>query len=85
MNMAENVTKDLTKDVPDTEPARRTNPIQFFREVRREISKVTWPTWKETWLTTLMVFIMVLLTMVFFFIVDDILGFAVSWLLRVGG
>jgi preprotein translocase subunit SecE len=82
--MAENVTKDLTKDVPN-EPARRTNPIQFVREVRREVSKVTWPTWKETWLTTVMVFIMVLLTMVFFFIVDDILGFGVSWLLRVGG
>ena len=85
MNMAENVTKDLTKGVPDTEPVRRTNPIQFFREVRREISKVTWPTWKETWLTTVMVFIMVALTMVFFFIVDDILGFGVSWLLRVSG
>jgi len=83
--MAENVSKDLTKDVPDTEPVRRTNPFQFFREVRREVSKVTWPTWKETYLTTIMVFVMVLLTMVFFFIVDDILGFAVSWLLRVGG
>ena len=32
---------------------------QFFREVRREMSKVTWPTWKETYLTTIMVFIMV--------------------------
>jgi preprotein translocase subunit SecE len=82
--MADNVTRDVTKDVPAVEPVRRTNPIQFFREVRRETSKVTWPTWKETWLTTTMVFIMVALTMVFFFVVDSVLGFGVSWLLGVG-
>ena len=45
---------------------RRVSPLQFFQEVRREMSKVTWPSWKETWLTTMMVFIMVGLTMVFF-------------------
>ena len=73
--MAENVTQDLTKGAPDSEPARRTNPIQFFREVRREVSKVTWPTWKETYLTTIMVFIMVALTVVFFFFVDTVLAF----------
>ena len=83
--MADNVTKDLTKDVPDAEPVRRTNPLQFIREVRRETSKVTWPTWKETWLTTVMVFIMVFLTMVFFFVVDTGLGFGVRWLLKIGG
>ena len=52
--------------------------------MRRETSKVTWPTWKETWLTTTMVFIMVALTMAFFFVVDSVLGFGVSWLLGVG-
>ena len=50
--------------------ARRTTPIEFFKQVRREAKKVTWPSWKETWLTTMMVFIMVGLTMVFFFFVD---------------
>ena len=65
------------KELPAPTPrARRSGPIQFFQETRREVSKVTWPTWKETWLTTLMVFIMVGLTMVFFFFVD--------WLLSVG-
>jgi preprotein translocase subunit SecE len=82
--MADNVTRDVTKEVPAVEPVRRSNPIQFFREVRRETSKVTWPTWKETWLTTTMVFIMVALTMAFFFVVDSVLGFGVSWLLGVG-
>ena len=50
-------------------------PLQFLQEVRREMSKVTWPTWKETWLTTVMVFIMVGLTMVFFFVVDFVLNY----------
>ncbi len=56
-------------------PRRRTSPLQFFQEVRREMSKVTWPSWKETWLTTMMVFIMVGLTMVFFFFVDLVLRY----------
>jgi preprotein translocase subunit SecE len=56
-------------------PRRRTSPMQFFQEVRREMSKVTWPSWKETWLTTMMVFIMVGLTMVFFFFVDLVLRY----------
>ena len=54
---------------------RGRNPLQFFSEVRKELSKVTWPTWKETWLTTMMVFIMVGLTMVFFFMVDLVLQY----------
>ena len=58
------------KDVP---VRRRMNPLAFFGEVRRETSKVTWPTWKETWLTSVMVFIMVGVTMVFFFGVDKLL------------
>ena len=50
------------------------NPIEFAGEVRQEVSKVTWPTWKETWLTTVMVFIMVAITMVFFLVVDYLLA-----------
>jgi len=55
-------------------PARRVGLVEFFQQVRREMKKVTWPSWKETWLTTLMVFIMVGITMVFFFVVDTILN-----------
>ena len=62
------------KDLPA--PARRRGgPLAFFGEVRRETSKVTWPSWKETWLTSAMVFIMVGLTMVFFFGVDKLLEY----------
>jgi len=72
---------DVTKkqvievDAETPAPRRRTSPLQFFQEVRREMSKVTWPSWKETWLTTMMVFIMVGLTMVFFAVVDFVLNY----------
>jgi len=56
-------------------PVRRRNPLAFFGEVRREVSKVTWPSWKETWLTSVMVFIMVGLTMVFFFGIDALFAY----------
>ena len=70
------VTKKPEVEADDAPVARRrTSPMQFLQEVRREMSKVTWPTWKETWLTTMMVFIMVGLTMVFFFVVDLVLQY----------
>ena len=54
------------------------NPFHFIDEVRQETSKVTWPTWKEVWITTLMVLIMVAVASVFFLLTDQTLG----WLVR---
>ena len=34
------------------------NPFHFIDEVRQETSKVTWPAWKEVWITTAMVLVM---------------------------
>jgi preprotein translocase subunit SecE len=68
------------KELPAPVAVKKVGPIQFFREVQRETSKVTWPTWKETWVTTLMVFIMVGLTMVFFFVVDFAFQMGQRWL-----
>ena len=61
--------------------ARRTTPIEFYFQVLREAKKVTWPSWKETWLTTMMVFIMVGLTMVFFAAVDFFLQYGEYFLI----
>jgi len=65
--------------------ATRTNPVEFFRQVRQEVAKVTWPTRKETTITTLMVFAMVVLASIFFLIVDSALSTAVTSLLGFGG
>ena len=73
--MAEVVKKNGTEGGEVPVVRRRFNPVRFFQEVVRETKKVTWPSWKETWLTTMMVFIMVGLTMVFFAVVDFILNY----------
>ena len=60
------------------------NPITFMKEVRQEVAKVTWPTRKEVWITTLMVLIMVALASVFFLLVDQALSHVVRFVLGVG-
>ena len=49
----------------------KTNPAQFIQEVRQEMSRVTWPSRKETLTTTAMVFVMVFIAAGFFFLVDQ--------------
>ena len=63
-------------------PKKPFNPGQFFREVRAETRKITWPSRKETWITSVMVFIMVAITSVFFYVVDLGLNLAVSQILK---
>ena len=61
------------------------NPGQFVREVRQETAKVTWPTRKETMVTTAMVFVMVFLAAMFFLLVDMGLSRIVKFILGLGG
>ncbi len=61
------------------------NPIEFVQQVRREVARVTWPSRRETLVTTVMVFIFVALAAVFFFVVDQILSVAVRAVLGLGG
>ena len=61
------------------------NPFQFIQQVRSEAAKVTWPTRRETAITTLMVFVMVSLATVFFFVADQIMGWGVGLLLGTSG
>ena len=60
------------------------NPFQFIDEVRQETAKVTWPTWKEVWITTAMVLVMVALTSVFFLLTDMVIGHVVKFVLTLG-
>ncbi len=63
----------------------KTSPIDFFRQVRQEANKVTWPSRKETLVTGAMVFVMVVLCGLFFLAVDQVLSLAVRLLLGVRG
>lgn len=57
------------------------NPAKFIREVRQEMNKVTWPSRKETTISTSMVLIMVTLAAIFFLFVDWVLSVGVRTLL----
>lgn len=61
------------------------NPIQFVQQVRAEVSKVVWPTRRETALTTVMVVIMAGLAAAFFFVVDLLIRWGLQGLLGVVG
>jgi preprotein translocase subunit SecE len=64
-------------------PKKRTNPVQFFREVRAEARKITWTTRKETWITSVMVFIMVVMAVAVLLGSSTGLGFAITCAPRV--
>ncbi len=53
------------------------NPLKFAREVRIEVNKVTWPSRKETMVTTALVFAMAAAAALFFFAADQLFGFGV--------
>jgi preprotein translocase subunit SecE len=59
-------------------------PLEFLRQVRQEVGRVTWPSRKETAVTTGMVFLMVFVAAIFFFAIDEGLGAAVRWALNLG-
>ena len=62
----------------------KTSPFQFIQQVRQEVSKVTWPTRKETTITTIMVFIMVVMAAIFFLMVDQVLSIGIKTILGLG-
>jgi preprotein translocase subunit SecE len=63
----------------------KTSPAQFVREVRQEISKVTWPTRKELTVTTISVLVMSALAALFFFLVDQLIALVIQLILGLGG
>ena len=62
----------------------QTSPAEFLRQVRQEVSRVTWPSRKELTQTTAMVFLMAVTVAVFFFVVDEALSLFVRFALGIG-
>jgi preprotein translocase subunit SecE len=60
------------------------NPFKFLQEVRQETNKVTWPSRRETLITTAMVFVFAALAAVFFLIADQIIRIIVTFVLGIG-
>ena len=62
----------------------KVTPALFFRQVRQEASKVTWPSWKETRTMTIMVFIVVFAVSAFLYVVDQVIAWALRLALGIG-
>ena len=60
------------------------NPIAFFKQVRSEAKKVTWPTRQETTVGTIAVFIMVFISSVFLYFADQLMAFVVRMIMSIG-
>jgi preprotein translocase subunit SecE len=61
------------------------SPFKFLQEVRAEAQKVTWPTRRETAITTAMVFVMVAIASIFFLVADQFMRMFVTLVLGIGG
>ncbi len=59
------------------------SPVKFLQEVRSEVAKVTWPTRRETMITTMMVFAMVAVASIFFFVADQVIRLLVTFVLGI--
>jgi preprotein translocase subunit SecE len=60
------------------------SPFKFLQEVRAEGDKVTWPTRRETFITTVMVFVMVTITAILFLLSDQIIRILITFILGIG-
>jgi preprotein translocase subunit SecE len=61
------------------------SPFKFLQEVRAEADKVTWPTRRETLITTIMVFVMVAVASVLFLVADQVIRIVITFILGVAG
>jgi preprotein translocase subunit SecE len=75
-------TSPPTKAAQPETPKKSFNLVAFAREVRAEARKISWTSRQETWITSVMVFIMVLLSALFFVVVDTVLGNGMQALLK---
>jgi preprotein translocase subunit SecE len=64
--------------------ASRTNPFTFLQQVRDETGKVTWPSRRETVISTIMVVVMATVAAIFFFAADQVMGYAIELILGIG-
>jgi len=60
------------------------NPVQFAREVRQEVAKVTWPSRRETLITTGLVLAMSALAALFFLAVDQLIALGMRGVFGLG-
>jgi preprotein translocase subunit SecE len=74
----------MSDQAPAQVRRKRVSPFRFMQEVREETRKVTWPSRRETAITTAMVFVMVAIASVFFLVADQLIRVVVTFVLGIG-
>lgn len=64
--------------------SKTSNPFTFLQQVRAETAKVTWPTRRETMISTVMVVVFAIVAMVFFFAADQLMALGIDIILGLG-
>ncbi|MDQ6437644.1 preprotein translocase subunit SecE [Mesorhizobium sp. LHD-90] len=64
--------------------SKTTNPFTFLQQVRSEAAKVTWPSRRETMISTAMVVVFAIIAMIFFFVADQLMAFGIDLILGLG-
>lgn len=62
----------------------KASPLTYLKQVKAELGKVTWPSRKETMISTIMVFVMVVIMALFLFLTDQVVAFLVRMILGLG-
>jgi preprotein translocase subunit SecE len=62
----------------------KVSPFKFLQEVRQEAAKITWPSRRETLITTAMVFVFATVAAIFFLLADQVIRMAVTFVLGIG-
>ena len=63
---------------------KKTTPAQFVRQVRQELQKVTWPEKKDTFISSAIVIILVIIFSLFFLVTDQIWSNGLQWIIEKG-
>ncbi len=62
----------------------KTGPAEYIRQVRSEVKKITWPSRKETTVSTIAVFIMVVIASIFLYLSDQVIAYLVRLIMGFG-
>ena len=63
---------------------KKTNPAQFVRQVRQEMQKVIWPERKDTFISSAIIILLIVLFSLFFLITDQIWSKGLQWIIEKG-
>jgi len=63
---------------------KKISPALFVRQVRQELSKVTWPTRRDTLISSMVVIVLIIVFSLFFLLTDQVLSFSIKKIISFG-